>query len=137
MQIRGIYECELTYKSVEEELMKFVPKIEDFINLYIEKRATGTNNKFDWKGSIDSVEDIEENIWCTELGLKGKIDITVKSNSVVMPLELKTGRASVSLEHRGQVMMYIMMLNKLGYNVPSGLLLYLRFVSYSLVGGFQ
>lgn len=43
-----------------------------------------------------------------------------------MPVELKTGRARASLEHRGQVMLYIMMMSKLGYNVSSGLLLYLR-----------
>lgn len=45
-----------------------------------------------------------------------------------MPLELKTGRARVSLEHRGQVMLYILMMSKLGYKVSSGLLLYLRYV---------
>lgn len=80
----------------------------------------------DWKGKIDSICDIEENIWCPELGVKGKVDVSIKSNGFVFPLELKTGRASMSLEHRGQVILYIMMMAKLGYKINSGLLLYLR-----------
>jgi RecB family exonuclease len=43
-----------------------------------------------------------------------------------MPLELKTGRASFSAEHKGQVILYTMMMSELGNNVDSGLLLYLR-----------
>lgn len=43
-----------------------------------------------------------------------------------MPLELKTGRASFSAEHRGQVILYTMMMTELGQSVDSGLLLYLR-----------
>jgi DNA replication ATP-dependent helicase Dna2 len=59
--------------------------------------------------------------------MKGKIDVTVKDGRRnVMPLELKTGRASFSTEHRGQLIIYQMMLNQIGTKVDSGLLLYLR-----------
>lgn len=44
----------------------------------------------------------------------------------IMPIELKTGRASGSAEHRGQVILYVIMMAKLGMDVDSGLLLYLR-----------
>lgn len=44
-----------------------------------------------------------------------------------MPVELKTGRASNSAEHRGQIILYLMMMSELGMNVDSGLLLYLRY----------
>ncbi|KAJ8964341.1 hypothetical protein NQ314_004984 [Rhamnusium bicolor] len=130
-EILRIYECGLKLEFIEGELLKFVPNIVDFINLYLRNPNTNENfhlrhNKDDWKGTIEAIDDIEENIWCPELGIKGKVDVSIKTAFNTMPLELKTGRASVSLEHRGQVMMYIMMMNKLGYNVPSGLLLYLR-----------
>lgn len=43
-----------------------------------------------------------------------------------MPLELKTGRASFSSEHKGQLIIYQMMMSEVGKPVDSGLLLYLR-----------
>lgn len=36
------------------------------------------NNKENWNGHIDKVLDIEENICCPQLGLKGKIDATLQ-----------------------------------------------------------
>lgn len=82
--------------------------------------------------------DIEENLWCPTLGLKGKVDVSldVKSNKmfekagtkgVVIPLELKTGKASITSEHIGQLALYNMMLRELNYDSPTGLLLYLRY----------
>lgn len=52
--------------------------------------------------------------------------MSVATNHKMLPLELKTGRATMSLEHKGQVMLYIMMMQNYGYKVDSGLLLYLR-----------
>ncbi|XP_058065259.1 DNA replication ATP-dependent helicase/nuclease DNA2 [Anopheles bellator] len=87
---------------------------------------------------IEQVKDIEENIWCHQLGIKGKIDATVSvayrntkglpdgSTHELMPLELKTGRASYSFEHIGQLVLYEMMMNLVGHRVNGGLLLYLR-----------
>ncbi len=43
-----------------------------------------------------------------------------------MPLELKTGRASGSAEHRGQVILYSMMMSERREDPEAGLLLYLR-----------
>lgn len=87
-------------------------------------------DKKTWKGKIISIQDIEENLWVPEFGIKGKVDITVQTvfegKSQIMPIELKTGRASGSAEHRGQVILYIIMMAELGMNVDSGLLLYLR-----------
>lgn len=45
-----------------------------------------------------------------------------------MPLEIKTGRATFSSEHRGQLGIYKMMMNEIGESVDGGLLLYLRSV---------
>lgn len=94
-----------------------------------------TNN---FTGTIDSIEDIEENIWAPRLGLKGKVDVSVKVNyrprngaskpeSQYMPLELKTGRASYSGEHTGQLIIYQMMMTEIEKStIDSGLILYLR-----------
>ncbi|KAF5294448.1 hypothetical protein FQR65_LT01574 [Abscondita terminalis] len=116
------YESDLSIDSILRELMVFVPRIESFVNHYVlrKKGATFSESK------IDQIQDIEENIWCHELGVKGKVDVSVQSDWNMLPLEVKTGRASFSLEHRGQVMFYIMMMQKLGFQVSSGLLLYLR-----------
>ena len=59
------------------------------------------------------VVDIEENVWSHLYGLKGKIDVTAnlhvrncklnKIDKVLLPIEIKTGRDNVSMEHRIQV----------------------------------
>ena len=46
--------------------------------------------------------------------------------SKTLPLELKTGRPSGSAEHRGQVILYSMMMSERWPDPQSGLLLYLR-----------
>lgn len=72
------------------------------------------------------------------LGLKGRVDVSVKVNyrpkngaskqaPQYMPLELKTGRASFSSEHTGQLIIYQMMMTEIeNSNIESGLVLYLR-----------
>lgn len=64
--------------------------------------------------------DIEENVWSPRFGLKGKIDVTARvqihrprngqnhriQEEGTIPLELKTGRESNSIEHRSQVLDY-------------------------------
>ena len=32
-----------------------------------------------WRGDITKIVDIEENIWCTKLGIKGKIDVSLET----------------------------------------------------------
>ncbi|XP_050307742.1 DNA replication ATP-dependent helicase/nuclease DNA2 isoform X4 [Anthonomus grandis grandis] len=125
--VKQIYESGDSLKSVSEEFLQYVPKISDFVNKYV-KNASSKKEicKGNWQGVISEIQDIEDNIWCPELGVKGKVDISVRHEKTLMPLEIKTGRASVSLEHRGQVLLYIMMMKKLGCPVSSGLLLYLK-----------
>lgn len=127
--MRTLYESGLTNDRVCQKIEEFLPNIQQFIQNYIKKNQT-TNKHIkegNWCGTVKAVEDIEENIWSPELGLKGKVDVTVKTDVDTLPLEVKTGRPSFSLEHRGQVIMYVMMMQKLGYKVSSGLLLYIRY----------
>ena len=119
-----LYASSMNEDDMFIEMEIFFPKIAAFIENHIV-------NKSKTDIQIDSIIDIEENIWCPELGLKGKIDVTVKTkneNGLLerMPLEVKTGKASFSIEHTGQLALYDMMMNTIGYNVNKGILLYLR-----------
>ncbi|XP_058791831.1 DNA replication ATP-dependent helicase/nuclease DNA2-like [Phymastichus coffea] len=114
-----------------------VVQIYKFIQRYI-KGVVPDLKDDNYAGKIEKICDIEENVWIPELGIKGKIDLTVevinqiKTKSCptierrVLPLELKTGKASFSSEHHGQLILYIMMMKNTGRNTDSGLLLYLR-----------
>lgn len=66
--------------------------------------------------TLTELVDIEENVWSPRFGLKGKIDLTARvriqrppnrshksPEEKIVPLELKTGRESNSIEHRSQV----------------------------------
>jgi len=68
--------------------------------------------------TVAELVDIEENIWSSRFGLKGKVDVTMRvrvqrtgrdgrrsldTEERLMPLELKTGKESNSIEHRSQV----------------------------------
>lgn len=120
----------------------FVPQIFRFVRRYIQgvktSNTTETSNN-NYTGKISEICDIEENMWVPELGLKGKIDLTVKvldgkkDNFTpqvprMLPLEVKTGRASFSAEHKGQLILYTMMMNMTERKTDSGLLLYLKYV---------
>ncbi|XP_063135358.1 solute carrier family 25 member 16 isoform X3 [Rattus norvegicus] len=78
--------------------------------------------------------DIEESIWSPRFGLKGKIDVTVgvkihrdcKTKYKIMPLELKTGKESNSIEHRGQVILYTLLSQERREDPEAGWLLYLK-----------
>lgn len=127
-KVRSMYESGLTADHVKEKINQFLPNIQKFLQRYLRKQCNERmqTNEDNWQGVIESIDDIEENIWSPNLGLKGKVDISVRTNLNILPLEIKTGRASFSLEHKGQIIMYVMMMQKLGYNVSSGLLLYIR-----------
>lgn len=128
-----LYSSDCTREKLSEEVSRFVPKIFSFIDRYVangETKSSMATAKDDFPGIIQDIEDTEENIWLPKMGLKGKIDLTVSvqanGKNRTIPLELKTGRASFSAEHKGQVTLYQMMMSESGRDAQSGLLLYLR-----------
>lgn len=94
------------------------------------KQQAISNIRGSFKGTIAHTRDIEENIWLPKLGMKGRVDatleVTVNSKRKIMPLEIKTGRPSFSVEHKGQIILYVMMMALTGQDTDTGLLLYLR-----------
>ncbi|CAG5133176.1 unnamed protein product [Candidula unifasciata] len=122
--------------SVMEEIGQYIPSLISWLTKHTP--APGQAGRARLKESdvlIQEIHDIEENIWSPRFGLKGKIDVTVKArlrkpNNVeevkILPLELKTGKASFSHEHNGQVMLYSMMSSDRREDPEEGILLYLK-----------
>ncbi|CAG0885489.1 unnamed protein product [Cyprideis torosa] len=110
----NMYAVALPPNFIREEALPYLPVIATWIR--------DNNKQF-------VVHDIEENVWEPRLGLKGKIDVTLRqrSDGKLLPLELKTGKSSFSSEHRGQVTLYASMM-KLRKKRTScvGRVLYLR-----------
>ncbi|KAH8416516.1 hypothetical protein KR222_006911 [Zaprionus bogoriensis] len=123
-----LYAGQLSRAEIELQLQQFVQPIVDFVAQYLQGQTPAVLLPETYRGRIEQVQDIEENLWVPQLGLKGKVDVSVRVRGErhAMPLELKTGRASFSMEHKGQLLLYELMLSALGQETRTGLLLYLR-----------
>ncbi|KAL7288860.1 hypothetical protein TKK_0016832 [Trichogramma kaykai] len=144
-----MYAGGISYGECKNLMKPAVPQIYKFVQRYIiGTKPAAPDQNFD--GKIDQICDIEENVWLPSLGLKGKIDLTVKVSyksknplnpaveQRILPLEIKTGKSSFSREHQGQLILYTMMMNMTGREVTSGLLLYLREnIMREIVGSFN
>ncbi|XP_070570774.1 DNA replication ATP-dependent helicase/nuclease DNA2-like [Ptychodera flava] len=99
----------------------------------------GENKSKPHKICVSDIRDIEDNIWSPQWGIKGKIDITAevkihgedrtnrRTDTYVLPLELKTGKPTNSVEHRSQLILYSLMLSEvITPDSGLGLLLYLK-----------
>ena len=86
------------------------------------------------KVCINKVLDIEEHVWSPTYGLKGNIDATVQvrieepdvpTRTLVVPLEVKTGKNTSLMNHRAQTMLYtLMMSDRYDVDVKCGMLYY-------------
>ncbi|XP_076233037.1 DNA replication helicase/nuclease 2 isoform X2 [Calliopsis andreniformis] len=127
-----LYAANITFNECRQKMLIFVPKVFEFIQHYLKdkKQKAISSVKANFEGNITHIHDIEENLWLPKLGIKGKVDVTlnvnINSKPKIMPLEIKTGKPSFSLEHKGQIILYIMMMALTGQDTDTGLLLYLR-----------
>lgn len=142
--IQLLYSCKITLNDLQTQIDPFMDRIYNFMQQYVvgsKQSSSSLDAKFNphsdksFNGRIAEVIDIEENVWSPRLGLKGKIDASVaiyppnsflNSSRKLMPMEVKTGRASFSFEHKGQLLIYQMMMQDMGKQIDSGLLLYIR-----------
>lgn len=82
--VKLLYACKTTEKEMKDDIRPFLSKINSFVLRYIAghlpKDLTKSSNiqQKHYDGQIGTIQDIEENIWCPNLGLKGKIDVSVK-----------------------------------------------------------
>ncbi|CAL4122921.1 unnamed protein product, partial [Meganyctiphanes norvegica] len=142
--LKDMYGLNVSEAKIYEEMSNFLPHIHTWSQRYlgsglVSLGKTESRNKRQWPGNIKEIQDIEENFWSPRFGIKGKVDLTVKTQmrgiTKVMPLELKTGRSSFSAEHKGQVTLYSMMSGDRREDPKAGLLLYLKDGSMEEVPG--
>ncbi|XP_070820257.1 DNA replication ATP-dependent helicase/nuclease DNA2 [Chaetodon trifascialis] len=147
-----MYSLGVSQEEMKQELHDYLPSLEHWAKEYLSSptaRAISLKTPNNSRASsrcqdspavvtITELADIEENVWSPRFGLKGKIDVTARvqiqrprsgshrtSEERTVPLELKTGRESNSIEHRSQVILYTLMSLE-RYNPEAGLLLYLK-----------
>ncbi|XP_046886141.1 DNA replication ATP-dependent helicase/nuclease DNA2 [Hypomesus transpacificus] len=145
-----MYSLNLRQEDMRQEVWDYLPALADWARDYLhtspqagQKQITlklpsdGPMSRQDSVCSVTVAEvvDIEENVWSPRFGLKGKIDVTARVRiqrrgrapvERLMPLELKTGRESNSIEHRSQVILYTLMSLERRCDAEAGLLLYLK-----------
>ena len=112
-------------RSTRLYLSQHIRLVQSWVRTYLRPGSEMVDGK-----KIDSVLQAEENIWSPQFGLKGKVDLSVnllveQGSLCPAALELKTGRKNPQ-EHQAQVMLYsLLMSQRYGVNVDTGLLLYL------------
>ncbi|XP_061089148.1 DNA replication ATP-dependent helicase/nuclease DNA2 isoform X1 [Conger conger] len=146
-----MYSLKLTEVDMQQGIQEYLPSLSDWANSYLSgspqarsKQLTihlpseGRLSKQDGACSVIITDfvDIEENIWSPRFGLKGKIDLTARvrihhrdrrpPQEKIIPLELKTGKESNSIEHRSQVILYTLMSLERRCDAEVGFLLYLK-----------
>uniref|UniRef100_H2Q1Z5 DNA replication ATP-dependent helicase/nuclease n=1 Tax=Pan troglodytes TaxID=9598 RepID=H2Q1Z5_PANTR len=150
-EIRHLKKCKyrlnLSQDEIKQEVEDYLPSFCKWAGDFMHKNTStdfpqmqlslpSDNSKDNSTCNIEVVKpmDIEESIWSPRFGLKGKIDVTVgvkihrgyKTKYKIMPLELKTGKESNSIEHRSQVVLYTLLSQERRADPEAGLLLYLK-----------
>ncbi|XP_034727332.1 DNA replication ATP-dependent helicase/nuclease DNA2 isoform X2 [Etheostoma cragini] len=145
-----MYSLGVSQEEMKQELHDYLPSLEHWAKEYLSSpKPKAISLKLNGTASsrcqdsttvvtVAELADIEENVWSPRFGLKGKIDVTAqvriqRPRSVspntpeerTVPLELKTGKESNSIEHRSQVILYTLMSLE-RYNSEAGFLLYLK-----------
>ncbi|XP_010984115.1 DNA replication ATP-dependent helicase/nuclease DNA2 isoform X2 [Camelus dromedarius] len=144
--LKEMYRLNLNQDEIKQEVEEYLPSFSkwagdfmhkqtstDFPEMQLSLPSDGSNNSTYNIEVINSL-DIEESIWSPRFGLKGKIDVTVgvkihrgsKTKYKIMPLELKTGKESNSIEHRSQLVLYTLLSQERRDDPEAGLLLYLK-----------
>ncbi|XP_056135257.1 DNA replication ATP-dependent helicase/nuclease DNA2 [Lampris incognitus] len=147
-----MYSLGVKQEEMKQELHSYLPSLKDWANKYLDPSKPKPINLKLKRGALgrgqDSsapvvtlteLADIEENVWAPRFGLKGKIDVTARvkiqrarndsrrtPQEMIMPLELKTGRETNSVEHRSQVILYTLMSVARHVDAEAGFLLYLK-----------
>ncbi|KAM6183104.1 DNA replication ATP-dependent helicase/nuclease DNA2 [Erethizon dorsatum] len=145
--LKEMYRLNLSQDEIKQEVEEYLPSLSkwagdfmhksvltDFPKMQLSLPSDGSNNNSTCNIEVISSLDIEESIWSPRFGMKGKIDVTVgvkihrgcKAQYKIMPLELKTGKESNSIEHRAQVVLYTLLSQERRVDPEAGLLLYLK-----------
>ncbi|XP_068403790.1 solute carrier family 25 member 16 isoform X4 [Eschrichtius robustus] len=145
--LKEMYRLNLNQDEIKQEVEEYLPSFSkwagdfmhkhtstDFPQMQLSLPSDGSNGNSTCNIEVINSLDIEESIWSPRFGLKGKIDVTVgvkihrgcKTKYKIMPLELKTGKESNSIEHRSQLVLYTLLSQERRADPEAGLLLYLK-----------
>ncbi|XP_070220771.1 DNA replication ATP-dependent helicase/nuclease DNA2 isoform X3 [Bos mutus] len=145
--LKEMYRLKLNQDEIKQEVEEYLPSFSkwagdfmhkhtstDFPQMQLSLPSDGSNSNSTCNIEVTNSLDIEESIWSPRFGLKGKIDVTVgvkihrgcKTKYKIMPLELKTGKESNSIEHRSQLVLYTLLSQERRADPEAGLLLYLK-----------
>ncbi|MFT7805658.1 DNA replication ATP-dependent helicase/nuclease DNA2 [Arapaima gigas] len=146
--LKEMYSLKLTQEDMRQQVEEYLPPVSEWADDYLHSSPLGGKKQLMLKllsksqkqeatcnVAVTDFVDIEENIWSPRFGLKGKIDLTTRVRihrrgrsweERVVPLELKTGKESNSIEHRSQVILYNLMSLERRSDAEVGFLLYLK-----------
>jgi DNA replication ATP-dependent helicase Dna2 len=151
-QLEKIFCCDKDEVFVKENVEEAIKSFPEWCKLYLRKIPAAhayvhdqvKASVFNGQGkapavkqtiSLSKIIDLEENIWSTSFGIKGKVDATVVMKykpqgrdytRAIVPFELKTGNSTTSVAHRAQTLLYTLLLNdRYRRPIDHGLLFYI------------
>lgn len=140
--IEQLYSINITPTNAIADLKEKIWLLQAWAEVFVVPEPTVYSFMADHCGSndakpkvcINKVLDIEEHVWSPTYGLKGNIDATVQvkieepdtpSRTLIVPLEVKTGKNTSLMNHRAQTMLYtLMMSDRYDVDVKCGMLYY-------------
>jgi DNA replication ATP-dependent helicase Dna2 len=140
--IEQLYSINITPTEATTDLREKIWLLQAWAEVYVAREPSIYSFMADHCGSSDAkpkvcinkVLDIEEHVWSPTYGLKGNIDATVQvrieepdipPRTLVVPLEVKTGKNTSLVNHRAQTMLYtLMMSDRYDIDVECGMLYY-------------
>ncbi|CAO3618121.1 unnamed protein product [Cunninghamella blakesleeana] len=142
-ELTSIYIIGEDEASIFQRLVQYIGTIQTFGNLYVSrvikagstiKRDLGPVSNIDCENiAIRDVLNIEEHLWSPAFGIKGMVDATVeillspKKKVLIIPFELKTGKANRFISHRAQTILYTLLLSdNYDIDIKAGILYYSR-----------
>ncbi|KAJ5972198.1 Dna2/Cas4 domain of unknown function DUF83 [Penicillium vulpinum] len=149
--IEELYSIQMSIPEAVEYLMSRMPAVLDWADAFLHlkpqtKSMVEDRNSSKLNLSINKLLEVEEHIWSPMYGLKGNIDATVQvacrednmEKTLVVPLELKTGRRDTNQSHRAQTALYTLLLSdRYDIDVTFGLLYYLELTKTFSIRGVR
>ena len=140
--LESLYEIGVSEADAAEYLLGKTPDLMGWATLFVRGSIAPDAAIQDRNGglvptSISKLLELEEHIWSPMYGLKGNVDATVQvqmhmpadhtEKTLVVPLELKTGKKDNVETHRAQTALYTLLLSdRYDVNVACGVLYYLE-----------
>ena len=140
--LESLYEIQVSESDAFEYLLGKTPDLIAWASAFVTGTLTHDATISDRNGAlvptaINKLLELEEHVWSPMYGLKGNIDATVQvemqlptessRKTLVVPLELKTGKKDNVETHRAQTALYTLLLSdRYDVNVTCGVLYYME-----------